>query len=198
MTGISKIIQKVEPPKTFCAIDASTNSLAFALFHEGKLVKYGKIKYQGNTIYEKIYDTAHKTKSFFDSFPIDTIVIEDTIYANSPKTAAQLAKAQGALLAAANLGGVKNVYAITPIAWQNYVGTRLLTQEEKADIRSKFPARSNSWYKTKEREVRKNKTMATVNAKFDVHVDDNDIADAMGIGIFCLENWNRVLAYGKK
>lgn len=192
MSRISKI-KDFETPNSFCSIDASTNSLAFAYFIDGKLNNFGKIKYQGNNIYEKIGDTAHKTLAFFNSFPVETIIIEDTIFANSPKTAAQLAKAQGALLAAANLAGVKAVYAISPVAWQNYVGTRLLTQEEKDKIKNATPGKSNSWYKTKEREMRKNKTIATMNERFDINISDNDVADAIGIGVYSMENWTKVI-----
>lgn len=188
---------KTTPPKNLCTIDASTNSLAFALFIDGELKSYGKIKYQGSDIYAKISDIAHKTKAFFDVWQVDTIVIEDTIFANSPKTAAQLAKAQGALVAAANLGGVKSVYAISPITWQSYVGTKLLTPDEKKSIKVASPGKSVSWYKGKERDTRKNKTIATVNERFGLNLSDNDIADALGIGIFSLENWGRIVD-GKK
>jgi hypothetical protein len=55
-------------PESFCSIDASTNSLAFAYFKNDQLVRWGKIKFMGNDIYEKIIDTSHKTRSFFDQF----------------------------------------------------------------------------------------------------------------------------------
>jgi hypothetical protein len=59
---ISKIDQ---PPPSFCAIDASTNSLAFAIFKDGTLESIGKINFQGNSTYEKINDAARKTQAFF-------------------------------------------------------------------------------------------------------------------------------------
>jgi Holliday junction resolvasome RuvABC endonuclease subunit len=78
-------------PKNICAIDASTNSLAFAYFSDDKLIKWGKIKFSGNSAYEKVADAAKKTQAFFKQYPVDAIIIEQTIYANSPKTAANLA-----------------------------------------------------------------------------------------------------------
>lgn len=195
MSRISRI-KDFNIPESFCSIDASTNSLAFAYFVNSNLKNYGKIKFQGNSVYEKIGDTAHKTMGFFNSFPVEVIIIEDTIFANSPKTAAQLAKCQGALLAAANLAGVKRVYAVSPVAWQNYVGTRLLTAEEKDAIKKATPDKSGSWYKTREREIRKNKTINTMNTMFDINISDNDIADACGIGVYCLNNWTKVIASG--
>ena len=52
-------------PKTICAIDASTNSLAFALFVGNELESIGKIYFEGNNIYEKVMDAGKKVKAFF-------------------------------------------------------------------------------------------------------------------------------------
>jgi len=186
-------VAKIQSPKNFCAIDASTQSMAFAHFVDHKLNSCGKIIFSGNTIYEKIGDTAHKVSSFFNAYPVDVILIEKTIFANSPQVAANLALSQGALIGAAKLGGVKSVYGVTPIAWQSFIGTRLLTTDEKSLIRRKTPGRSNSWYKAQEREKRKQKTIFTVNNEFDINVDDNDIADACGIGMYALKNWMKVV-----
>jgi hypothetical protein len=183
----------VDAPRDFCSIDASTNSMAFAYFIDHKLVKYGKIKFSGEKIYDKIGDTAGKVKSFFASYPTENMLIEKTIFANSPMVAANLALSQGSLIGAAKLGGVKNVYGVTPMSWQNFIGTRLLTKEEKDFIRNSNPNKSNSWYKNQEREKRKQKTISTINKEFNIKVDDNDIADACGIGIFALKNWGKVV-----
>lgn len=178
---------------SFCAVDASTNSLAFAYFVDGNLEKYGKIRFFGSTIYDKLGDTVHKTMGLFKSLPSENMIIEKTIFANSAQVAANLALSQGALIGGAKIGGVKNVYGVAPMSWQSYVGTRLLTTDEKQKIRNANPGRSNSWYKSQEREQRKQKTIHTVNDKFDIKLDDNDIADACGIGIFTVENWERVV-----
>lgn len=180
-------------PNSFCAIDASTNSLAFAFFEQGQLKKYGKIRFLGSTIYDKLGDTVHKTMGLFQALPTDNMVIEKTIFANSAQVAANLALSQGALIGGAKIGGVRNVYGVAPMSWQSYIGTRLLTTDEKQKIRQANPSRSNSWYKSQEREQRKQKTISTVNDRFGIKLDDNDIADACGIGIFVSENWERVV-----
>lgn len=186
-------VAKIGAPKNFCAIDASTQSMAFAHFVNHELNSYGKIVFSGNTIYEKIGDTAHKVSSFFNAYPVEIILIEKTIFANSPQVAANLALSQGALIGAAKLGGAQKIYGVTPIAWQSFIGTRLLTTDEKSAIRKKTPGKSNSWYKTQEREKRKQKTIFTVNNEFDINIDDNDIADACGIGMYALKNWMKVV-----
>jgi hypothetical protein len=181
-------------PSSFCAIDASTLSLAFAFFINGELGRYGKVTFSGNTIYEKLSDTAHKTISLFKAMPVDCLVIEKTIFANSPQVAANLSLSQGALIGGAALGGVTKIYGVAPMSWQSYVGTRLLTTDEKQKIRNASPGKSSSWYKAQEREQRKQKTISTVNKRFDINLSDNDVADACGIGMFAVDNWKKVIA----
>ena len=92
-------------PNTFCAIDASTNSLAFALFNtkDGTLGSVGKINFEGHDIYEKVMDAGQKVKAFLDFYNgFEAIIIEHTVFMNSPKTAADLALVQGAILGAAH------------------------------------------------------------------------------------------------
>lgn len=180
-------------PERFCSIDASTNSMAFAYFENGNLIKYGKIKYMGADIYEKISDTSRKTKSFFENFEdLTHMVIEQVIYLNSPKTAANLAMSHGALVSSANLSGIKRVASVSPMQWQNWTGNKRLTAEEKEKIRNSNPGKTNSWYKSQERLFRKQRTMRFVNEKFDIKVDDDDVADAIAIGAWTLENWEKV------
>ena len=185
-------LDEIMRPDNYCAIDASTNSLAFAMFEKGELITYGKIRFTGRNIYEKLGDASRKTKAFFDKLPTDNIVIEHTIYMNSPKTVSDLALVQGALLGAAAQAGVRLAGSINPIAWQTYIGNGKLTTEEKKAIRDANPDKSASWYKTHERDARKQKTIRFVNVQYDLEVDDHDIADAIGIGHYAFHNWGKV------
>jgi Holliday junction resolvasome RuvABC endonuclease subunit len=182
-----------DKPESFCSIDASTNSLAFAYFTNNKLMKYGKIRYFGSDIYEKIVDTSHKTRVFFDQFEgLDHIIIEQPIFLNSPKTASNLSMSHGALIAAAALSGVNNIASVSPMAWQNWAGNKRLTVDEKTVIRNSSAGKSESWYKSQERLFRKQRTIKFVNSKFDLHIDDDDIADSIAIGAWALDNWGKV------
>jgi hypothetical protein len=42
----------------------------------------------------------------------------------------QLALAQGAVVSAAYINGVKNIYPCVPVAWQNWIGNKILTKEQ--------------------------------------------------------------------
>jgi len=185
-------------PKTICAIDASTNSLAFAIFSNKDLQMIGKINFEGNNTYEKVMDACKKTKAFFDyNNGFEAIVIEHTVYMNSPKTAADLALVQGALLGAAGLVGTKIIGTVAPITWQNYIKNGKLTKDEKFALRSKNLEKSESWHKTNERNFRKERTIRFINMQFDKTITDNDVADACGIGFYAINNWNKTIGVDK-
>ena len=189
----SKIRQAIEDsvkPQTIIAVDASTNSLAFSYFTSGKLTKYGKIRFNGSDALYKAGDACKKAIQLFEVVNADALVIESAIYSNSPKTAMQLSLVQGAILGAAQVSGIKNIKTITPMQWQNYIGTKLLSVAEKQDIVKKNPGKSKSWYKGKERETRKQKTIDSVNRNFKLNVSDDDVADAIGVGWYVSDKWN--------
>lgn len=181
-----------EKPKNICAIDASTNSLAFAIFSGVALVASGKINFAGKTAYQKVGDAARKTGELFKHFDIDAIVIEHAVYMNSPKTMADLAMVQGALLGSAMRIGIKIIKSINPITWQIYLGNGKLTKEEKALIVKDNPGKSVAWYKGKEREFRKQRTINIVNITYDKNIGDHDVADAVGIGHYAINNWGKL------
>ena len=185
-------------PKTICAIDASTNSLAFAIFSNKDLKMIGKINFEGNNTYEKVMDACKKTKAFFDyNNGFEAIVIEHTVYMNSPKTAADLALVQGALLGAAGLVGTKIIGTVATITWQNYIKNGKLTKDEKFALRSKNLEKTESWHKTNERNFRKERTIRFINMQFDKTITDNDVADACGIGFYAINNWNKTIGVDK-
>jgi len=179
-------------PSRVCSIDASTNSLAFAIFVDTKLVSFGKINFTGTNTFQKVGDAARKTKAVFEKFDIDAIVIEHAVFMNSPKTMADLAMVQGALLGAAMGTGIKSVGSINPITWQTYLGNGKLTKEEKALIVKDSPGKSVAWYKGKERDFRKQRTINILNINYDIDVSDHDVADAIGIGHYSINNWGKI------
>lgn len=188
-----KLSQINPQPNRVCSIDASTNSLAFAVFNKNNLEAIGKIEFKGATTYEKVADAAAKTQAFFEAYGTpDAVVIEHTVFINSPKTAADLALVQGAILGAVSNTGLKTIKSINPIAWQTFIGNGRLSKEEKLEIRSKNPGKSDSWYKSKERSIRKDRTMYFVEVQYDKILLDDDVADAIGVGHYAINNWNKL------
>ena len=187
-----KITLTDQKPKTICSIDASTNSLAFAIFSGIELVAFGKINFQGTNTYAKVKDAARKSYAFFKKFNIDSIVIEHTVFINSPKTAADLALVQGALLGAAGISGIKIAGSVNPISWQSFIGNPKLTTMEKKELIEQYPDKSKVWYQNRAREIRKVRTIQFVNTYYDKEVADNDVADAIGIGHWAINNWGKL------
>jgi len=184
-------------PNTICAIDASTTSIAFAIFDtkQESLGAVGKIYFEGSNIYEKVMDAGQKVKAFIDYYGgFESIIIEHTVFMNSPKTAADLALVQGAILGAAGQSGTKVIGRVAPITWQNYIGNKKISKDEQLLIRSQNPGKSVSWYKAYERMLRKERTIKFINTIYDRVITDNDVADACGIGHWAINNWDKAIS----
>jgi hypothetical protein len=191
-------MNKTNQPTHICAIDASTNSLAFAFYTHKTLTGYGKINFQGGNIYEKVIDATAKTKALFDHYNmIKSIVIEHTVFMNSPKTAADLALVQGAILGGAGLSGISLIGRVSPITWQSYLGNKKLNKEEQLQIKTANPGKSLSWYKSYERDFRKRRTIKLLEIIYDKKIDDYDVADAAGIGHWAINNWEKAVKFDK-
>jgi hypothetical protein len=52
---------------------------------------------------------------------------------------------------------------------------------EKDKLRFENPGHTDSWYKAKMREIRKQRTVDYFNSKYNLELDDFDVADAFGI-----------------
>jgi Holliday junction resolvasome RuvABC endonuclease subunit len=190
----------IKIPKTICAIDASTNSLAFAIFNTEKktLESVGKITFKGKDTYEKVMDAGQKVKLFIDMHGgFEAIIIEHTVFMNSPKTAADLALVQGAILGSAGQSGTKIIGKVSPITWQNFIGNKKISKEEQLIIRAQTPGKSESYYKAYERMLRKERTINFININYDRSITDNDVADACGIGHWALSNWGKAIGVDK-
>ena len=183
----------MEKNNKFISIDANSTSIAFAVWEHDNLVSYGKISWAGKTNYEKVQQASRVVRDFFNYYgDMDTVVIEHTVFMNSPKTAADLALVQGAILGAMSISGVRVIKSTNPIAWQTFIKNGRLTTPEKQVIRNEHPGKSDAWYKNKEREFRKLRTIAFVNQRYGKTITDNDVADAVGIGHYAIFNWEKL------
>lgn len=181
-------------PKTILAIDASTNSMAFSVFTERKLIKFGKVNFYGNHVYERTGDASRKISEFLKDFEIDAVVIESAIYTNSQNTAITLSLVQGSILGASQIYHKAPIVSCSPVSWQSWIGNGRLKKEEKQAIKDLYgEGKSYSFYKSKEREMRKTRTINKVNIQFDLTIDDDDVADSIAIGWYASENWHKLV-----
>jgi len=179
-------------PNKVITVDASTTSIAYAVFEDKKLILNGKVEFLGKNVYQKISSAIESVVDVIKDIDPEALVIERAIFINSPKTMSELSMVQGAILAGASLAGVKVFKGTNPIAWQTYIGNGKVTKDAKLLMRKEIPDKSESWYKQHEREARKQKTINFVNINYNLEIADNDIADAIGIGHYALRNWDKL------
>jgi Holliday junction resolvasome RuvABC endonuclease subunit len=168
-------------------IDASTHSLAFAVFHDKELVKFGKINFSGNGSYERLADSQSKILALADDFDVDYIAIEKAIMVKSTDTAIKLGMAVGVIIASV-LNKHTEVVEVAPISWQSFIGNNNYNKTKKGEMRREFPDRSDSWIRSEIRERRKQYTIDYFNKKFKVNIDDNDVSDAVGIAWYAVNH----------
>jgi Holliday junction resolvasome RuvABC endonuclease subunit len=184
--GIVSQIHTVQA-HTVMGIDASTHSLAFAIFKDARLIKYGKITFEGSTSYERLADSKNKVAALADHFDVDYIAIEKAIFARSADTAIKMGMAVGVIIAGVLKEGTQ-VVEVAPITWQSYIGNKNWDRTKKAALKRKYPKKSASWYSTHIREERKQYTIRYFNKLFKIKVDDNDVSDAIGIAWYAVKN----------
>lgn len=170
-----------KPKKTLLAIDASTNSFAFALFEGKSLVKYGEITFAGKGIFDRLSDAQQKVFGMRDELKADEIVIEGATYVQNKRTVILLAYCFGAIISALARPGVE-VREVPPITWQNAIGNKALNKVEKAVLKKANPDKSDNWLKNEAREIRKKRTMDWVAKTFNVVVSSDNITDAIALG----------------
>jgi Holliday junction resolvasome RuvABC endonuclease subunit len=189
MVNLSNFVNK---PNRIVSIDASTNNIAYAIFEGDNLVRSGKAQFVGTDVFKKISSAVQIVNEVVREMNVDALVIERAVFINSPKTMSELSMVQGAIIAGASLAGVKIFKGTNPVAWQSFIGNKVLTKAEKLEIVSRYPGKSKSYYKAAERDLRKQRTINFVNINYDLSINDNDIADAIGIGHYSLRNWEKL------
>jgi hypothetical protein len=151
-------------------------------------LKWGKINLAGNDIYEKIYDAKIKMSVMLNELKSDYIVVEGAILVRSPDAVIKLSYVYGVVIAELMSTGAK-VITISPTAWQAYIGNKNPTKDEKSAVRVKNPGYADSWYKTQLRNMRKQRTVDYFNNKYNLSLEDFDVADSFGIAHYA----NKVL-----
>jgi Holliday junction resolvasome RuvABC endonuclease subunit len=161
-------------------IDASTNSVAFCLMENNKPLKWGKIEFTGADIFEKIYDAKVKMHAMLEELKSDYIAVEGAVLVRSPDAVIKLSYVYGVVIAELMSTGA-SVITISPTSWQAHIGNKNPTKLEKDTLRYENPGYADSWYKNKMRQIRKQRTVDYFNNKYNLELDDFDVADAFGI-----------------
>lgn len=171
-------------------IDCSTKRLAFGIISGGKLKKWGIVEFEGDTIYDRIQDARIKIDALAEQFPVKYIAIEAAIMVKSVQVAIKMAYVFGAVMASL-LDKNKQVHEVAPISWQNHIGNKLLTAQEKNKIKSENPGKSKAWYTNANRLFRKDRTRQWVRSTHGVHIESDDVCDSIGLAQFAYDKMTR-------
>ena len=177
----------------FTYLDTSTRALGYASWDSGYLVDYGVIKFKKNTTFRRLIAIAEETERLFNLLDTDAVVVETAFFGPNPGTTTSLALVQGAIVGAAALNGIEEFYGVPPVVWQKGIGNNPLTLSEKIDVQEETPDKRPSWYSQRYRQLRKQRTLDIVNEMFGQGISNDDIADAIGLGLYVWKAQNQKL-----
>lgn len=173
-------------------IDCSTQSLAYAIFDNGKAVVCGEIQFNGSNIYERLNDARRKTQALVDSGILvgDYVGMEAAIGGKSVQVTIKLSYVYGAVLSVL-MQNKMDVETVAPITWQTFIGNPNLKTEEKEKLRLDNPGRKASWYQNEGRKIRKARTLEFARQYFTIPGDSDNVGDAVGIAYYTSEQLTR-------
>lgn len=172
--------------KRVIGIDASTNSLAFAIFEDGKPIKCGEVVFKGATVFERLHDAQKKTRALVDSGELkaDYVAIESAIMVRNIQTALDLAYVYGAIISELMVSNPE-VHKVPPITWQSGIGNPNLKKHEKEAIIKANPGKSKTWYQNEGRKIRKARTLEIARKHFTIPNGSDNVGDAVGLALYC-------------
>ncbi len=178
--------------KRVIGIDASTNSLAFAIFEGDKPIQVGEVMFNGSTVFERLKDAKLKTAALVEAGVLvgDYVSIESAIMVRNIQVAIDLAYVYGAIIGEL-MQSNPEVHKIAPISWQSGIGNPNLKKAEKDAIALEFPGKSKTWYQNKGREIRKARTLAIARDYFDIRSNSDNVGDAVGLALYTVKNLTR-------
>jgi hypothetical protein len=112
------------------------------------------------------------------------VAIEAAVFVNNRQVVIMLAGIFGALSAAFDCP----VHQVAPVSWMNHIGTNIRgTKADMINIQKEIPGKSKSWYKSELRKRRKQHTMDILSELYSISLNDDDIADSLGIAKYCYD-----------
>lgn len=170
--------------KRVCGIDASTNSLAFAVFEGETPIHCGEVVFKGSTVFERLKDAKRITKRLVadGTLKADYIAIESAIMVRNIQTAIDLAYVYGAIIGEL-METNPEVHKVAPISWQSSIGNPNLKKAEKDALIAANPGKSKTWYQNEGRKMRKQRTLNIAKEFFDIPSNSDNIGDAVGLGL---------------
>lgn len=160
-------------------VDASTKSYAWCLIEDGAVIDYGEFEFTGNSIYKKM-QSAKEAAVKLSAMEPDYCAIEQIVFVNNRAVTIKLAYFVGILMG--EMAGISTVFDdVSPMTWMNFIGNGRFTKEEKLDFKREHPDKTKTWHRNYRRQVRKQRTMDWAKEEYGIDVDNDNIADAVGV-----------------
>jgi Holliday junction resolvasome RuvABC endonuclease subunit len=169
-------------------IDVSTNSFAYCLFDHTGPVKWGEVNFTGANTWERLADGQEKVRAIRDDIKSDLYVVEGAVYVQNKKTVILLSHAIGAVMSVL-VGAGGSADEISPMTWQNAIGNKAFTKDQKAAVQKANPGKSVSWYSSQYRKMRKQITMDYVKDKYNITVPNDNQSDAIALASVAYEKF---------
>lgn len=164
-------------------IDCSTQSLAFSVFDNFRLVHWGEVAFGKGDMFHRAFNANKVMNILSDDIMfkgVTNVTYEAPVYINNRKTVIDLATLLGAAVSPLAKPGVE-VTSVPPITWQSYIGNKIFTKPEKEALRAKHPDKSQTWLSGEMRNIRKQRTISWANNRFGIDVTSDNVGDAIGV-----------------
>lgn len=188
---VKQLKNKSNKPGTIAGIDASSKAIAVAIFHRytDRSILIDTFRFdlsKAKTVSEKLKIINKIIPLIFNQIKIDYIVVEQPIYIQNPQTSRILSQISGAVLSKC-LENCSEVSEVTIREWKTHIGYKNVTKFEIKDWENELGLTEAKKKAIRERKERTIKIVHERIAGID-EVTDNDICDAIGIGLWALDN----------
>lgn len=180
-------------PATIMGIDSSSKSIAISLYKREAdstivLLDVAKFKFgDKDTMRDKLEKINAWIPAFMNKYgPIDNVVIEQTIYIQSPQTSRILSYIVGHIWGKC-LESCSNVIDVPIMTWKAFIGYKNVTKKDIALWTSEIGATDAKKKAAHERKYRTMKIMKEKIIGID-GINDDDVMDALAIGYWACYN----------
>lgn len=198
MRIVNMLKHKDPVPCTIMAVDASSTSIAISIFDQQKDCTYlretSKLRLNNLEMNVKLRIISEFFPIFFSKYDIDYVFVEQPIYIQNPATSRVLSQISGHVLGTC-IHFCDNVSEVPIANWKSFIGYKNVSKADKDRWNREIGEKEA---KKKAASERKQRTIRIVHEKISGidHVVDNDICDAIGIGLYGLDFVNRGMPDG--
>lgn len=193
---IVSMIKRINPtPCILMAVDGSSTAIAIAIFEQtldgARLIETSKIKLDKMPMSMKLRIIGKYFPLYFKKYNIEYVFVEQPIYIQNPATSRILSQISGHIIGI-SLMHCNYVEEVQIANWKSFIGYKNVSKAEKEAWTVKYGKTEANKMAASER---KQRTIRIVHDKISNidHITDNDVCDAIGIGLYALDRVNKGL-----